>query len=487
MKAPTASETKSKRPFVSKFTKGYRWEPKKIVYESTDEQLTHAGGMGNIIDLFLESPHVESFRDSLPARSSNRSFDTMQFALTVLSSFWFDHECLDDVEEFGEDPGVESKLGSVPAPRTVGDWLRDFSSTNIESLNDFLVCQALSLRKKLQPDGPIVIDMDSTSHVQRAEKMEGLAYNYKNEWCLDSLVAFDDLGFAYNMDLRAGNTFSSDGAADMIDRIFSSLRSHTWASTEKHYFRGDSAFCNEEVMRSCIRQNAKFTLTAHGNTGWEKEARSIPDELWSDWSYSVAEIEQAQRRKRKLPLIQTASLLYQPSWSDNLRFTIVIKRTWREHEQIGLFAGQGYWDHYAVLTNITLANFTPQSIMEHHQARGNSENFIREAKYGYDLKHFPCKKLSANRAYGLLALVAHNFHRAMAQISNPKKPHFSKHLRRKFTFIPGRLIRHARTLTMRIPARFMKEVNRLRQAWEAPPIIPPQIRLRSWSTCVLVP
>lgn len=52
--------------------------------------------------------------------------------------------------------------------------------------------------------------------------------------------------------------------------------------------------------------------------------------------------------------------------------------------------------------------------MEHHALRGNSENFIREEKYGYDLKHFPCQKLSANHAYGLFALIAHNFLRTIA-------------------------------------------------------------------------
>lgn len=72
--------------------------PKKVVYEATDEDLTAAGGIGNIVDLFTESPHFELFRTSLPERKSNASYDTAQFGLTALSSFWFDHECIDDVD-----------------------------------------------------------------------------------------------------------------------------------------------------------------------------------------------------------------------------------------------------------------------------------------------------------------------------------------------------------------------------------------------------
>jgi hypothetical protein len=218
------STTTGKRPFVSKFTRGYKWMPKPVVYEATDEDLTAAGGIGNIIDLFTESPQYESFRACLPARKSNFSYDTGQFGLTVLSGFWFDHECLDDAEEFINDPGVDSKLGGVPAPRSIGEWLCDFKSENIEALNSFLTRQALSLRMKLSPEAPIVIDMDSTSHVQSGTKMEGLAFNYKDEWCLDSLVAFDELGLAYNMALRPGNTFSSQGAALMIQQIFSQIK-----------------------------------------------------------------------------------------------------------------------------------------------------------------------------------------------------------------------------------------------------------------------
>jgi len=102
-------------------------------------------------------------------------------------------------------------------------------------------------------------------------------------------------------------------------------------------------------------------------------------------------------------------------------------------------------------------------VMEHHAKRGNSENFIREEKYGYDLKHFPCQKLSANHAYGLFALIAHNFLRTIARLHRPDKPHYSKKLRRRFIFLPGKLVKHARQLVMKIPRRFQKEVLLIRE------------------------
>jgi len=246
------------------------WKPQEFIYEFTDEDLTASAGLGPLIDLFIASPQYAKLHECLPSRRSNASFDTTQFALSLLSGFWYGHDCLDDLEEFEGDPGVEEKLENLPSARAVGDWLRDFTPEHIGRLNRFLTKQALSCRKQLSADAPLTIDIDSTAHEQCGKKMEGLAFNYDGKWCLDSLVSFDELGLSYRMDLRPGNTFSSVGAPTMIDAIFANLD----FKAEKH-FRADSAFCSEEVIRACLAKGAKFTITAHGNTGWENQVPGI--------------------------------------------------------------------------------------------------------------------------------------------------------------------------------------------------------------------
>jgi hypothetical protein len=426
------------------------WEPTKIIYEPTDEEMTAGAGLGPLIDVFMQSPQYEELGKCLPKRESNASFDTKHFALTYMAGFWYGHDSLDDFEEFEEDPSVEDKLGGLPSVRAMGDWLRDFSQDNIEQMNSFLTRQALSSRRAIKPGEIVTLDIDSTSHVQSGEKMEGLAYNFKNEWCLDSLATFDELGLAYGMELRAGNTFSSDGGAVMIDRILTALPK-LQDSTQKHRVRADSAFCREDFIRAVINRGALFTITAHDNINWTDEAKKI--ESWQSWEYSPEEQQKAQKRKRKLPRVELAHYLYQPAWAPNIRFPVVIKRTWIDSES-GSLLDMGCWKYYAVMTNWSLYWHKLQEVMEFHAKRGNGENFIREEKYGYDLKHFPCQRLSANHAYGLLALVAHNFLRTIAIIDKPDKPHYSKKLRRKFVFVPGRLVKHARQLIMKVPGRF---------------------------------
>jgi hypothetical protein len=441
-----------------------KWKPVDIKIEWTKEELTAGAGIAPLVDLFVQTPHYEQVIQNLPIRKSNAGYKSEQFLLTLMSGFLYGHDCLEDLEEFENDPGIANKLGESPSPRAFGDWLRDFSDKNRSDLNRFLHTQAMSYRKQImQKHESLIIDMDSTSHVQSGEKMEGLAWNYKQEWCLDSLVSYDQHGFCHGMTLRAGNTFSSQGAKDLIEHSFSGL-----LHGEEKYFRADSAFCNQEVIDTCLRVGARFTITAHDNINWSHHASEIMN--WKSWTYSEQEIEEAKKKKKSLPEVELGSFVYQPSWSENLRFYVVVKRTAATAKEAPLFAGQSQeklWKYYAVLTNWSTYHNSLQSIMEHHQNRGQSENFIREEKYGFDLKHFPCQKLSANHAYGLIALMTHNFLRVLALLDNPDKPHYSKKLRRKFVFLPGRIINHARQLILRIPIRYQKEVDRLLSAWAA--------------------
>ena len=112
-------------------------------------------------------------------------------------------------------------------------------------------------------------------------------------------------------------------------------------------------------------------------------------------------------------------------------------------------------------------------MIEFHNERGKCENFIREEKYGFDLKHFPCLSLDANRGFGYLGLVAHNLLRWSALAVSPVRPSFAKGLRRNFVRIPGMLVDHAKQIYLRVSANALKEVNRLREALELKPFSSP--------------
>jgi len=55
-----------------------------------------------------------------------------------------------------------------------------------------------NLAEEFQPKN-LVLDIDSTSHVQSGNKIEGVAWNYKKEWCLDTQEIFNQLGFCHSL------------------------------------------------------------------------------------------------------------------------------------------------------------------------------------------------------------------------------------------------------------------------------------------------
>lgn len=457
----TDLKTKNKKP---------QFKPRKIKLLASKEKLTNAAGLGTMIEAFDESALSSKFADCLPERLSNRSKGSYRLGLIQLSSFLYGHDCIDDLIEFKQDPNLEAVLkGETVLPRTMGNFLRDFSDKNIADLNKFLPLQAksyLSSLKALYPESSLFketlcLDIDSTPHEQRGKKMEGLAFNYKDIWCLDSQVIFDQFGQCWGFDLRPGNTKSGVGASQMIKTALKSFKFR-----DKKQIRADSAYCNQEVIKTCLGLGVNFSITANqATTSWENHIPEITN--WKPWEYTSEQVKKAEARGKDLPEVDLGHFLWTPSWNESLRIQVVVKREVLDEKQRDFFNDK--YKYYGVVTNTSLYKSSPQAVMEHHAKRGNAENFIREEKYGYDLKHFPCLKLNANHAFGLIAMVAHNLLRWMSLIDDPNKTKFAKKFRRKFIKIPGKLVSHARSLVLRVPVHFLREVNRIRLALQLEP------------------
>ncbi|MCH2535771.1 MAG: IS1380 family transposase [Bdellovibrionales bacterium] len=441
------------------------FKPRKLKLVASKKKLTNASGLGTMIEFFDSSKLSLDFEKSLPVRKSNRSQGSYRLGLIQLSSFLYGHDCIDDLIEFKYDPALSAIMrGETVLPRTMGNFLRDFSVQNISSLNRFLSTQAKAYRDRLinqHPSlkEPVHLSIDSTPHEQSGTKMEGLAFNYKDMWCLDSQSVFDQMGLCYGMQLRSGNTKSGVAAEELIRASFKGF-----SFREEKYLSADAAYCNQGVIKTCLGLGVKFTIAANqATTQWKEHIHKITH--WEPWQYSETEIKKARLQGKSLPQVELGMFYWSPSWNEVLKFPIIVKR--QVVEQSDLFEG-GY-KYYGIVTNHNLFHQSLQSVVEHYNKRANVENFIREEKYGYDLKHFPCQKLQANYAFGLLAMVANNILRFMALIDRPAKTYFAKKFRRKFIHIPGQLVSHARSMVLKVSKQQLKEVHRLREAWELKP------------------
>ncbi len=475
----------------------------------TKRKLTAAAGLGTLMELFDSSDLKSEFIACLPERISHRSAGSYLLALATMAAHLYGYDCLEDLDKFRDEPAIKKLFSDKEiAARTVGDFLRDFDEEHLIKLNNFLNKMARHIMVLFYEQLPevykpkkLIIDVDSTSHVQHGEKMEGLAFNYKSEWCLDSQVSFNQMGLCHGFQLRPGNTRSGVDSEKLIRQSFNDTKTQVQRKFQlKDFFRADSAYCKQDVIKALIELGVQFTITANDATTKWKSLLEKTGVHWIAWVHSAEDIQKVEGKKQELPRIELTRMYWTPGWSETkdskLMFPIVIKRTWnkdreaeleRKGRQTSLFHDEGFehqdpWDYYAVVTNFDLdlateksqdittttgsekiKRWSLQEVMLHHQKRGNSENFIKEEKYAFDLKHFPCQKLNANYAYGLLAMVSHNILRWVAVMTRPDKPHYSKKLRQYFVQIPGQIVHHARQVVLKMMEKNFKEVQFLRE------------------------
>lgn len=453
----------------------------KIKLEVSKGTMVSNSGLGTIIELFDSSPLSKELARCLPVRQSNNSHGSYRMALILLSSLIHGDDCLDDIEaEFGDNESAEAFFkGKVPVAKTFGDWLRDFDDSNINDLNQFLTKMGYTIRnhfrdslpEKYKPKEKPYFAVDSTVHEQHGDKIEGCAFNYDGIWCLNSEVVFDEMGIAYAGTLQTGNTKPGTDGPKLLDQVLEPLRGEKIKvpHIKTAHVSGDSAYGFEEFIRTMQKHQASFTIAARKNIPWEPEIPSL-EELWTEHQYTADEILKFQKKKKNPNQKFYARWYWSPSWAPNLKFPIIIKKEWKEDP---IFQGSGHWHYHAVITNEDLAKNSYQDIYSRYLMRANMENFIKEAKVNFDAYHLPCLSFKANHAFLLLLLTAANILRWVSLITKPDKPLYAKKLRRKFIFQAGRLVSHARQLSLKVSKKFKEEVERLKEGWQAHPVTIP--------------
>lgn len=465
---------------------------KKIKIIPSETKLTAQSGLGIFLEIFDKSPLAKEFAQCLPERKSHKSIGSYMLGLFMLAGHIRGVENISSMNRVRNDGYLEELFhDEMAAVRTLGDFLYDFKNEHVEKLNLFLNNMAKAIFEQLHTQLPknkapeeFIIDMDSTFHTSYGEAVEGVAYNYKNQWCLQSQVAFDQLGLCHGIELMSGSYKPGTGAVEFIDKVFKDHRNQRLRRLEgKDFFRADSAYCNQAVIKKCLELGIQFTLTAHkATTQWDRNISKVGLD-WKDWEYSKSDLEKAKKSGQDLPASQIARFHWEPSWSEGtLKLPVIVRRTWMTYSklkdkekkygqknffELDTVKEEGDWEYYAIVTNIDLSRWSLQEVFEHHKKRGNCENFIREGKYNFNLKGFPCHKLVHNQAWACFAQIAHNLIRWMAILDNPDRPSFAKKIRDDFLFIPGKLAHGGRTVILRVN-QAAKEVLRKIEGWQFP-------------------
>ncbi len=365
--------------------------------------------------------------------------------MTLINGFITGADCLDDYDSLANED-LFSNITTPYASTTLGKFLRSISNRQLEELSSLNTDLAFELRKVQFPEAnDFILTMDSTPHEQSGQKMEGVAWNYANKWCLDSLNAFDQFGFSYGFSLRPGNTYSGNGAELMIRDIFKRVPRHM-----KRFFRADSAYGNSGVYRELLNAGAHFTICLKENV-WSSILENNQSHL--NWKKSKVHFFDSNS-------CETASCAYFLKDLPGRNFLRVVFIRAPKGEET-LFGKE--YRYYAIVTSFGEHEKDNDKVILFYKGRSNAENFIKDLKMGLDFYHFPCQKLSANKMWGTVGIISYNLMRFAAFILEPKTGCFIKKTRNKMVKLACIMIKHARTITLRFNEHIAKEVIRVQE------------------------
>jgi hypothetical protein len=340
-------------------------------------------------------------------------------------------DCIDDCEVLRAGRTRRLLGGWLPAPSTLGTFLRAFTFGHVRQL-DRVLAETLTRawRAGAGPgDERLVIDVDSFVGEAYGYQKQGVGFGYtKRRGYHPMLASRADTGEVLHVRLRKGQAASARGVLRFAEELIARV-ARAGATGEK-LFRADSAFWNKKLMARLEQAGWAYSISVRLQF-WVKDAvAGIPEPAWQalqDYSQDgEAQIaEQVVNGKR-----------------------LIVRRTRLIGPQAELWPD---WRYFPFLTNRT----GPLEIVEaEHRQHAVVELTIRDLK-DQALAHFPSGKFNANAAWTVIACMAHNLLRWTSVIGlSGETVRAARTMRRRLLQIPGRLTHSGRQWTLHLPARW---------------------------------
>jgi hypothetical protein len=321
--------------------------------------------------------------------------------------------------------------GWMPAPSTLGTFLRAFTFGHVRQL-DALLGEVLvrAWRAGAGPgEGRLVIDVDSFVGEVCGRFKQGAAYGYTKVLGYHPILATRaDTREVLHIRLRKGSANTSKGMLRFCDELIA--RVERAGADGVKLLRADSGFWSNKVFSRLEKAGWQYSIGVRMHKAIREAVEAIEESTWQtvedypkEGEAQIAETTHGGRR-------------------------LIVRRTRLIGAQAELWPD---WRHFAFLTNrtedITL-------VEAEHRDHAVVEQVIVELK-DQALAHFPSGEFNANGAWTVLGALAHNLLRWTQLIGLPDSTvRAARTLRRRLLTIAGRLTRHGRSWTLHLPARW---------------------------------
>jgi hypothetical protein len=321
--------------------------------------------------------------------------------------------------------------GWLPAPSTLGTFLRAFTFGHVRQL-DALLGEAL-VRAWRAGAGPgeerLVIDVDSFVGEVCGRLKQGAAYGYTKLLGYHPILATRaDTREVLHIRLRKGSVNTQKGMLRFTEELIA--RVARAGATGVKLLRADSGFWNTKVFKRLETAGWQYSIGVRMQKGIREAVHEIDESAWQkiedypkEGEAQIAETTYGARR-------------------------LIVRRTRLLGAQAELWPD---WRHFCFITNRAE---DIKLVEAEHRDHAVVEQVIADLK-NQALAHFPSGEFHANGAWTVLAALAHNLLRWTQLIGLPETTVRAAHtLRRRLITIAGRLTRHGRAWTLHLPARW---------------------------------
>jgi hypothetical protein len=356
--------------------------------------------------------------------------------MSLVSAMALGADCIDDCDVLRSGQ-TRAVLGhGVAAPSTLGTFLRAFTFGHVRQL-DRVFAEGLR-RAWATGAGPgadrLVVDVDSFVGEVYGYDKQGAGYGYTHKRGYHPILA-TRAGTAEVLHIRArkGSANTSRGALRFVEELIP--RVQRAGATGPRLLRADSGFWNQKIMTRLQSAGWTYSIGVRQQPHIKAAIAAIPEQDWQTLE-DYPEDGEAQ--------IAQTMLGHQ---------RLIVRRTRLVGAQAELWPD---WRNHAFLTNRT----DPlEQVEAEHRQHAVVELAIRDLK-DQALAHFPSGRFLANAAWTVIAALAHNLIRWTTLIGLPDTViPTARTLRRRLLTVPGRVTRTARTVTLRMPARWPWETD----------------------------
>jgi len=360
----------------------------------------------------------------------------MNHIKTMLCGNFIGIDKLERLKLLQSDPLVNEFAISIKEPETVSRFLGNFSYKTTQMLREinFKLFRKLLRKSKLKS---ITIDIDSSVvNVEGHQEGAVKGYNPKKSGnrCYNIQFAFCDEIKAYLTGyVRSGDTYTANGAAEMIKEIMAHLKEEGLEIT----FRMDSGYFDDAILETIESLGGKYVIKGKGYPTLVAQV--------TDPSITFVTGESGRETTEFVTALNT--------WEKDRRFVVSrVLKDEKERAQLSFLEGEEY-DYFFFVTNTEQSS---EEVVDFYEKRGNCENYIKEAKYDMAVGHLLLQSFWANEAIFQLMMLAYNLFLLFKMVFSGATEYRQqiKTFRLKYIFLAGKIIRTARSVVMKLSEKY---------------------------------